>query len=846
MPLSGSDQTIVGSTAPQQSRRAIAPIVTGAAIPQLEHPIMPSNARHRTGDSAAQPLAPVPPNSQAQPGLQLWLLSDNERITASEKVQSFLKTLGGRQNLDRVTQLRVLVVVQAIERADPFYLLVHQIICLLHVNAAKIPSLLTGIVGFQAVTQALDDMLAGTSTMPYGVATFFSEFPSPIESYPWENPQKFAQMVDGFTDFVRLFNQNWQPLIDTCTRHQLPPLAKDMYYGLGIHSQVLMTVVFRAVLRRIWGGQPTSNSSVNDIFERAVLNHEHDFKTLSESINRRRGQDNVSLQLIGNHYQLLLNQLQALTWPVTEHSSRSRGLQGLQSNVQSPISDQNMPRNPPTPLIQSGIATPTSAVSTFISWPPQTTGPNPNIQRSQPVISSTAAQGSPHTVYAVAPHTMPTTVRDSTSTPSAAGHVALLSGVLSHQSPLQQSDLTLTPAQRLFPLPGQYLQRPAAPQEVWALHQAQLRSPSLLVHSQSTEECTRYFQSMQTFALLPARLKADGPCLGFSFDVSDEQLGRIPETRQSADGSRSLRFLGINALQYRLRMCKIAPVDHDVSSTLIGEWGLIETAWARNISLKVNERDVELRRKSHYARDLPVDITDWIRLAKNKVEILINAPPNRLPSFAAYAVAVEIIGIQSLAQIKAEVAARLIPAVRTVSRIKQKLASSNPDSDDELMMVSGNLTIQLIEPFSNRDIFATPVRGVDCSHFECFDLDIWLQSRPLKQPAQGPSAPSSVDCWRCPICRGDARPGVLVVDGFLVEVRQQLREQGLLDTRHIVVEQDGSWKPKVSKSKEAGRSRDGNRTPNFQNVKGIDPCTYAAVTTSLDDAEHRVQTVELN
>jgi hypothetical protein len=35
-----------------------------------------------------------------------------------------------------------------------------------------------------------------------------------------------------------------------------------------------------------------------------------------------------------------------------------------------------------------------------------------------------------------------------------------------------------------------------------------------------------------------------------------------------------------------------------------------------------------------------------------------------------------------------------------------------------------------------------------------------------------------------------------MVDGFMEEVRAKLSEQNMLDTRAIVVEQDGSWKPK--------------------------------------------------
>ena len=69
-----------------------------------------------------------------------------------------------------------------------------------------------------------------------------------------------------------------------------------------------------------------------------------------------------------------------------------------------------------------------------------------------------------------------------------------------------------------------------------------------------------------------------------------------------------------------------------------------------------------------------------------------------------------------------------------------------------------------------------------------------------------------MDEWRCPLCKADARPQSLVVDGFLVEVRAKLAERGLLGTRSIIVEADGSWKPKAEKAADGNvdpESRDG-------------------------------------
>ncbi|KAG9560934.1 hypothetical protein KCU97_g17674, partial [Aureobasidium melanogenum] len=54
---------------------------------------------------------------------------------------------------------------------------------------------------------------------------------------------------------------------------------------------------------------------------------------------------------------------------------------------------------------------------------------------------------------------------------------------------------------------------------------------------------------------------------------------------------------------------------------------------------------------------------------------------------------------------------------------------------------------------------------------------------------------SKVDAWKCPICKADCRPQSLVVDGFLMAVRDSLAARNMLKTRAINIESDGSWTP---------------------------------------------------
>ena len=54
-----------------------------------------------------------------------------------------------------------------------------------------------------------------------------------------------------------------------------------------------------------------------------------------------------------------------------------------------------------------------------------------------------------------------------------------------------------------------------------------------------------------------------------------------------------------------------------------------------------------------------------------------------------------------------------------------------------------------------------------------------------------------LDEWRCPVCNADARPQNLILDCFLVEVREELLRQKRLSTKAIVIEADGKWRPKL-------------------------------------------------
>ena len=218
-------------------------------------------------------------------------------------------------------------------------------------------------------------------------------------------------------------------------------------------------------------------------------------------------------------------------------------------------------------------------------------------------------------------------------------------------------------------------------------------------------------------------------------------------------------------------------------------WASTDTSWIPFSYFSLNGDGLEQRKKLHYGKDLPINLSPFLKQGNNTLEIAIVRASND-QDYLKYVVGVEILGfvyhadVMDLAQ-----TTNHLSVTEVKQSIRQKLAAP-ASRDDELTIIESNLTIPLFDPFSASSICTVPARGKACAHYECFDLATFLETR--KRIANVTVA----DQWRCPICNGDARPQHLVVDGFLQEVHKKLAVLGLLHTRAIIVEKDGEWRPK--------------------------------------------------
>jgi len=155
----------------------------------------------------------------------------------------------------------------------------------------------------------------------------------------------------------------------------------------------------------------------------------------------------------------------------------------------------------------------------------------------------------------------------------------------------------------------------------------------------------------------------------------------------------------------------------------------------------------------------------------------------------AFVGAVECIKLSTADDIIKDVSGRVMKAEELIKSLALKSKSSAENDDDELSIVSESVQVSIYDPIMGSGICKTPVRSGHCKHKECFDLETFLQSR-LKRPENDVY---EADNWVCPICKAYSAPSVLYIDGYFVDVRNELIKTGRTDARSIVINKDGTW-----------------------------------------------------
>ncbi|EXJ85142.1 hypothetical protein A1O3_05817 [Capronia epimyces CBS 606.96] len=472
------------------------------------------------------------------------------------------------------------------------------------------------------------------------------------------------------------------------------------------------------------------------------------------------------------------------------------------------------------PLCQEPPAQPAFASGPVGQPPPQLVGSNPALRTSRVGRPPAPKRRMPARSRAVPyPAPLPVStqhrpvVNQAPSTPSqrgrSLGHAPTPTTVQSvspqvapsprtHQAPQSASQALLPPFNFVLPV----LARPDPDRR--ALHQAHLRSPKYnKVDKVQGNSEVKYYQYVEDIIHLPEVLSADHDLVRWDVQIPHQYWARKAETLSTTgEFLTKRRNLWNGCVQFRLKCISLDGNDLKTSPKPPGFCGR-STKWPRCLSVSINgDMGVDFRRKAHYGVDLPADVTDLLKEGNNQVMVGISPTPAEMQ--AVYLMAIEIICVSdynTILQIPGRILAK--EAMSSIVTALKNQESGKDDSDDDVVIAQSALSIDLVDPFTSV-IWVTPVRGKDCQHRECFDLKSFLQSRTSRDKKSGVTDP---DQWKCPICKRDARPQLLVIDEFLLEVRKTLEQRNQLEeARAILVKEDGSWEVKLDPAVSASRS----------------------------------------
>ncbi|KAL9021937.1 MAG: hypothetical protein Q9185_000808 [Variospora sp. 1 TL-2023] len=359
-----------------------------------------------------------------------------------------------------------------------------------------------------------------------------------------------------------------------------------------------------------------------------------------------------------------------------------------------------------------------------------------------------------------------------------------------------------------------------------AIHQYQARSPILKAMDQSDLRTsgTQYYRYMKGVTVIDTRLKTGSrQHLEWALNIDEAVLRLLGGTVDPQNGS-----LPIRRVQVGSAFCQVRCVDATESRGGIsdGDWMVARHVWPSHVSVIFNGKPLDIRKKIHHGRDLPVEITSLIQRGNNtlSVSILRGSKEDNVE----YAIGVESIRLLDFKT------AKDLTGVLPYGEARQRILERLQNNDPEIEVVDTSITLNLTDPYTSQ-IWDIPMRGKTCRHPQCFDLDTFLRTRISRRPGQ----PCDSDQFKCPICDADARPPSLVRDEFFLSLRAILASMDRLDAKAIVMQQDGSWR--IKEEEKSGETGDGSGRLSTGSRPGA-----ATAGVNGADARREIETIELD
>ncbi|RMZ73744.1 Zinc finger MIZ-type [Pyrenophora seminiperda CCB06] len=724
-----------------------------------------------------------------------------------------------------LSEMRLRHLLEAVELADWSYLIMHQYYCMLTLCRDKVPDAVKTYPTLDMAIFAMDQVLDSNAKLPACFLEFFTQVPFPIHQLASRWPQMFNYYTLRFQEFV-MHSGKFEMLVQLCETRACPVLARELSLNLKLDSVVMQRLLFTFSLRRIWHNEIDPKKETEFVNKAMYIFQTNQTLFYSQSSGqlpystevalyedyasalRRLAKDHsLTNQQMNVSPQLVLGQAQQVLPSGYYHPSLLSSQMQQQQSSMTPCGQAQQPPNfqfshhqpaNPQPYAQQTATSQSRMLrcaNPHFTQPEQP--PNPHVQynqpQPQPPTNTHVQQRYNNPVsHGNLSQRLPrlNTSLDPQSAQAAIQYYRQLQPLVQHVQAPQVEPLL----PRLGEL--QDLQREPNPAR-FSLHQAHLHSPVLSTKTFSSP----LYIFPQEFIMPPARLSQPGRSIEkWTFTISREQFQALPHTSYIA-GAPPTRDIDDSSKFVRLRCIKY----YDRKEPTEHLWAASDTQWIPRSYFSLNSHPLEQRKKLHHGKDMPIDITHLVREGENTLEATVLTSTTTDSSHQHYLLAVELISIMSHALLKLRLLSHnVLPAHQVLDCIKHKLTDlpiSDPSDDDVTLISEASLTITLFDPFFQSAFCNIPVRGRACLHNDCFDFDTFLSTRPRKGGA------SVIDQWRCPICRADARPHVLVVDRFVKDVCIKLSAMGLQNTRAIVVSKNGTWCPKKDKEGAGDRTR---------------------------------------
>ncbi|RMD42069.1 hypothetical protein DV735_g3041, partial [Chaetothyriales sp. CBS 134920] len=764
------------------------------------------------------------------------------------------------QQLSMTESQRIALVSRACKESDTFFLLLHQLYCLYSLYPPAVTRL-----GFGQAEKAglatVDLILGQNSLITHPVMNCFANFPYPFDEL---EKREYAPVVDLVKNYLVSLGLKWEGLQHLCLSRRFPPCWPELIYRFSIPSIPTMATLFICLDRRINPYRDIRwESQVLNLFSRS----RDRFQSARQQVGFRLEQYlSPAILAFGAEYQNMLSNLAQLLPPLDPRRNKDVSLHRKPSPQPRP-SPRPAPW-PPAKLfrvdssrVDSSRVDNTRVDSSRVDSTRVDSSRVDNTRVDNTRVDSSRVDSSRVDNTRVDNTRVDNTRVDNTRVDSIrvdsirvgsirvdsirvdsikvdsirvdsirvgsirvgsirvdsirvdsirVGSIRVDSirvGSREHSSRVGRNGHLPPSYVALLPPEGFQMAQASRPNpDKLALHQLHLRSPTMAVLADPADGTTTkpLYAYVTDYALSPQRVSWQDNFCHWKFDLSAQLLARRPGWQPSLvdSGGPTARQYTAGCVLFRLKCVKQAA---GAPAPEAGAYAEMATAWPAFILISFNQAgDVDVRRKTHWGRDLATDITDLVRPGRNTLSLSYHA--QQTEQSENFYVAVQVLQVSDQDSVRDLV--KTLDEPTALAAITAPLQKSL--EDDDILCDDASLSIDLVDPFMAK-IWTSPVRGRRCLHRECFDLDAFLISRAsymeknhhrLKDP----------DRWTCPICGRDARPQELVMDGFLVKVRAKLEADGDLETRSIRVFRNGSWIPGSDTKREASTAPDASAT----------------------------------